>query len=161
VAGRWLALARTDQFAISSDQATQTIQLQYLGFLTRRSATSDQRTQELIRLTPRMRCMSLRSFKALRAFGPINDFRTTLGSSSDAGGALARLAGVVLAVLLTLEFALRLSSAAVARHSLAVGVLTLSVMALQADAYAGFNQLYKDDRIQEVACWAHVRPQVP
>ena len=26
---------------------------------------------------------------------------------------------------------------------------------LQADAYAGFNQLYKDDRIQEVACWAH------
>ena len=29
--------------------------------------------------------------------------------------------------------------------------------ALQADAYAGFNQLYKDDGIQEVACWAHVR----
>jgi transposase len=29
--------------------------------------------------------------------------------------------------------------------------------ALQADAYAGFNQLYKDGRIQEVACWAHVR----
>jgi len=30
--------------------------------------------------------------------------------------------------------------------------------ALQADAYAGFNQLYKeDDRIQEIACWAHVR----
>ena len=29
--------------------------------------------------------------------------------------------------------------------------------ALQADAYAGFNQLYRDDRIQEVACWAHVR----
>jgi len=29
---------------------------------------------------------------------------------------------------------------------------------LQADAYAGFNQLYKEDgRIQEVACWAHVR----
>jgi hypothetical protein len=28
--------------------------------------------------------------------------------------------------------------------------------ALQADAYAGFNQLYKEDgRIQEVACWAH------
>ena len=27
--------------------------------------------------------------------------------------------------------------------------------ALQADAYAGFNQLYKDDRIQEIACWAH------
>src|ERR1700747_3016541 len=25
--------------------------------------------------------------------------------------------------------------------------------ALQADAYAGFNQLYKDGRIQEVACW--------
>jgi transposase len=29
--------------------------------------------------------------------------------------------------------------------------------ALQADAYAGFDQLYEDGRIQEVACWAHVR----
>ena len=29
--------------------------------------------------------------------------------------------------------------------------------ALQADAYAGFNQLYEDGRIQEAACWAHVR----
>jgi transposase len=29
--------------------------------------------------------------------------------------------------------------------------------ALQADAYAGFNQLYEDGRIQEIACWAHVR----
>ena len=29
--------------------------------------------------------------------------------------------------------------------------------ALQADAYAGFNQLYEGNRIQEVACWAHVR----
>ncbi len=30
--------------------------------------------------------------------------------------------------------------------------------ALQADAYAGFNQLYKEDGgIQEIACWAHVR----
>jgi len=28
---------------------------------------------------------------------------------------------------------------------------------LQADAYAGFNQLYANGRIQEVACWAHVR----
>jgi hypothetical protein len=28
---------------------------------------------------------------------------------------------------------------------------------LQADAYAGFNELYKGGRIQEVACWAHVR----
>jgi len=28
---------------------------------------------------------------------------------------------------------------------------------LQADAYAGFNQLYASGRIQEVACWAHVR----
>jgi hypothetical protein len=29
---------------------------------------------------------------------------------------------------------------------------------LQADAYAGFNQLYKGDGcIQEIACWAHVR----
>lgn len=30
--------------------------------------------------------------------------------------------------------------------------------ALQADAYAGFNQLYKEEgRIEEVACWAHAR----
>jgi transposase len=28
---------------------------------------------------------------------------------------------------------------------------------LQADAYAGFNQLYEDGRIQEAGCWAHVR----
>jgi transposase len=28
---------------------------------------------------------------------------------------------------------------------------------LQADAYAGFNQLYEDGRIQQSACWAHVR----
>ncbi len=28
---------------------------------------------------------------------------------------------------------------------------------LQADAYAGFNQLYQAGRIREVACWAHVR----
>lgn len=28
---------------------------------------------------------------------------------------------------------------------------------LQADAYAGFNQLYESGHIQEVACWAHVR----
>ena len=28
---------------------------------------------------------------------------------------------------------------------------------LQADAYAGFNQLYDDGRIQEAACWAHAR----
>jgi len=35
--------------------------------------------------------------------------------------------------------------------------LTMFRGALQADAYAGFNQLYKDGQIQEVACWAHVR----
>jgi transposase len=29
--------------------------------------------------------------------------------------------------------------------------------ALQADAYAGFSQLYEDGRILEAACWAHVR----
>ena len=29
--------------------------------------------------------------------------------------------------------------------------------ALQADAYAGFNQLYENGRIEHVACWAHVR----
>ena len=28
---------------------------------------------------------------------------------------------------------------------------------LQADAYAGFNQLYQDGRITQAACWAHVR----
>jgi transposase len=28
---------------------------------------------------------------------------------------------------------------------------------LQADAYAGFNQLYADGRIEPAACWAHVR----
>jgi hypothetical protein len=28
---------------------------------------------------------------------------------------------------------------------------------LQADAYAGFNALYVDGTIQEVACWAHAR----
>jgi hypothetical protein len=28
---------------------------------------------------------------------------------------------------------------------------------LQADAYAGFIQLYEDGRIQQAACWAHVR----
>jgi transposase len=28
---------------------------------------------------------------------------------------------------------------------------------LQADAYAGFNQLYQDGRIQQASCWAHVR----
>jgi len=28
---------------------------------------------------------------------------------------------------------------------------------LQADAYAGFEQIYEGGRIQEAACWAHVR----
>ena len=28
---------------------------------------------------------------------------------------------------------------------------------LQADAYAGFNQLYADGSIEQAACWAHVR----
>src|SRR5258707_466797 len=28
---------------------------------------------------------------------------------------------------------------------------------LQADAYPGFNQLYKNGRIEQAACWAHVR----
>jgi len=28
---------------------------------------------------------------------------------------------------------------------------------LQADAYAGFNQLYEGGRIEQAACWAHVR----
>ena len=30
---------------------------------------------------------------------------------------------------------------------------------LQADAYAGFPQLYENGRMQEAACWAHVRRQ--
>jgi transposase len=29
--------------------------------------------------------------------------------------------------------------------------------ALQADGYAGFDQIYAAGRIQEAACWAHVR----
>jgi hypothetical protein len=28
---------------------------------------------------------------------------------------------------------------------------------LQADGYAGFNQIYESGRVQEAACWAHVR----
>jgi transposase len=28
---------------------------------------------------------------------------------------------------------------------------------LQADGYAGFDQLYETGRIEEAACWAHVR----
>ena len=28
---------------------------------------------------------------------------------------------------------------------------------LQADAYAGFNQLYENGRVEQAACWAHVR----
>jgi transposase len=28
---------------------------------------------------------------------------------------------------------------------------------LQADAYAGFNELYRDGHITEAACWAHAR----
>ena len=31
---------------------------------------------------------------------------------------------------------------------------------LQADAYAGFNELYRDGRITEVACWAHARRKI-
>jgi hypothetical protein len=32
---------------------------------------------------------------------------------------------------------------------------------LQADAYAGFNAIYKSGRVVEAACWAHARtPQV-
>ena len=33
--------------------------------------------------------------------------------------------------------------------------------ALQADGYAGFNKLYEDGSIYEVACWAHARRKVP
>lgn len=31
---------------------------------------------------------------------------------------------------------------------------------LQADAYAGFNELYRDGRITEAACWAHARRKI-
>ncbi len=31
---------------------------------------------------------------------------------------------------------------------------------LQADAYAGFNELYRDSRITEAACWAHARRKI-
>ncbi|BBF72053.1 hypothetical protein SBA_ch2_5860 [Sphingomonas bisphenolicum] len=31
---------------------------------------------------------------------------------------------------------------------------------LQADAYAGFDKLYRSNRIQEVACWAHFRRKI-
>ena len=31
---------------------------------------------------------------------------------------------------------------------------------LQADGYAGFDQVYTTGRIQEAACWAHVRKKV-
>ena len=31
---------------------------------------------------------------------------------------------------------------------------------LQADAYSGFNGLYTDDRISQVACWAHFRREI-
>lgn len=41
----------------------------------------------------------------------------------------AGITGIVLAALLTLEFALRLTSAAVARHSIALGLLTVVLVA--------------------------------
>jgi hypothetical protein len=31
---------------------------------------------------------------------------------------------------------------------------------LQADAYAGFNELYRDGQITEAACWAHARRKI-
>lgn len=31
---------------------------------------------------------------------------------------------------------------------------------LQADAYVGFNELYRDGRITEAACWAHARRKI-
>ncbi|EOC3452057.1 transposase, partial [Escherichia coli] len=31
---------------------------------------------------------------------------------------------------------------------------------LQADAYAGFNELYRDGHIKEAACWAHARRKI-
>jgi len=40
------------------------------------------------------------------------------------------VSGIALAVLLTLEFGLRLTSATVARHSVAIGVLTVALIGL-------------------------------
>ncbi|MCS4445863.1 transposase, partial [Klebsiella pneumoniae] len=31
---------------------------------------------------------------------------------------------------------------------------------LQADAYAGFNELYRNGQITEAACWAHARRKI-
>jgi transposase len=31
---------------------------------------------------------------------------------------------------------------------------------LQADAYAEFNELYREDQIKESACWAHARRKI-
>lgn len=31
---------------------------------------------------------------------------------------------------------------------------------LQADAYAGFNELYREGHIKEAACWAHARRKI-
>ncbi|ERB79080.1 transposase IS66 family protein, partial [Escherichia coli B102] len=31
---------------------------------------------------------------------------------------------------------------------------------LQADAYAGFNELYRNGGITEAACWAHARRKI-
>jgi transposase len=31
---------------------------------------------------------------------------------------------------------------------------------LQADAYAGFNELYREGHVQEAACWAHARRKI-
>src|SRR5216684_2207906 len=45
----------------------------------------------------------------------------------------------------------------IARENIRSGHLREFRGTLQADAYAGFNQLYANGCIQEVACWAHVR----
>ena len=45
----------------------------------------------------------------------------------------------------------------IARESIPHATFASFSGTLQADAYAGFNQLYEDGHIQEAACWAHVR----
>ena len=45
----------------------------------------------------------------------------------------------------------------IARASIPSGICASFAGTLQADAYAGFNQAYETGRIQEAACWAHVR----
>lgn len=46
-----------------------------------------------------------------------------------------------------------------------LNILTLVLLAgfsgvLQADSYAGFNELYRNSRLTEIACWTHARRKI-